>query len=178
MKKVLEFKVTSESYREKERVEAAFLEHLMKEGEIPNRIGNICLGFPYHNNTCFIKNQIVVYSPDDLSDLEKRVAIDFIKKSIIDPFIAHYHFKKAEDITLVDFNHSPVLLKITGKTRVTVARLLGFNKPTPRQIEAKEGKNGKPYILIKSYLSEAATIASLKNWCFENRGKFRYEDIQ
>ncbi len=178
MKKVLAFKVTSESHKEKERVEASFLEHLMK-GEIPNRIENLLIGFPYHNNTCLIKNEIVVYSQDgSISDLEKRVAIDFIKKSIIDPFIARYHFKKAQDITLVDFNHSPVLFKITGKTRVTIARLLGFNKATPQQIEMKEGKNGRPYILVKSYLSKEATIASLKNWCFENSGKFRYEDIQ
>lgn len=178
MKKIGEWKLTSTSPREKERVEASFLEYLMKGG-LPNKVANIQIGFPHIDNGCLTKNQIVAYiDGSDATELESQTAHQFVKKSIVDPFIGKYKFRKPDQIVLIDFHQSPTILKLSGKTRVAIAKLLGFKKSTPEGIEMKEAANGQSYVLVKSIFPRETTIRILKSWTFENGGKFRYEDIQ
>lgn len=180
MRKILELRVTSENHKEKERVQAAFLEHLMKGG-IPNRVGNIKFGFPYINNSCLVKNQIVAYIDDDRdpTELETRVANQFVTKVIIGHFVKVSKFKKPEQIVAIDFHSPPIILKVVGKTRVSLATLISQKKPTPPEIEIKEARNGKSYVLIRSHLSRESTIGSLSDWCFKNGGKkFNQKDIE
>lgn len=181
MKKILELKVTSVNAAEREKVEASFVEYLMKGG-IPSCAGNIRFGFPHLDNSCLIKNMIVAYIDDDHrdpTDLEIRVANQFVTKVVVGRFIEACKFKKPGQIVAVDFHKPPIILKAVGKTRVSLATLIAQQKTPPKDIELKEARNGLSYVLIKSYLpSRESTLGALKNWCFENGGKkFQPKDI-